>query len=174
MNSLTYFIYIILGISLLISHNLSANLSTSPSTFLATKTQDQQDKLPRIRGFTIPIKVKLISYEVTAKQINNYADISLSISNPSRKTIKVEIIQITVVVAGSNQVFLSAAPQELGASYKIAIEPGESRVLEYHLQSVSIRSQRKQKVIAVIRYRQDEKPESVALSYLEQVAVRNR
>ena len=148
--------------SKLINSNLSASMNLA---------NNLPDNLPEIRGFNIPMTVKLVPYEVTAQNGTNYAEISLNISNTSRRDVEVQISQVTVLAGGENYVLLSATPQELGLSSKISIQPGDVKVLNYRLKSESKRYQRGQKVVALIYYQQDGHLTGIAVSNSEQVSV---
>ena len=169
-----YLACLTMGISLMTSCNMASEPTNFASQLPPTMISTPGDNLPNLSGFNIPITVQLIPYEVAGEKVIDYADISLAISNTSRRETTVEIIQIAVLAAGSNQVLLVAMPQELGLPSKVSMNPGETQNLEYHLRSEVRRYESGQRVIAAIRYRQSGKPENLALSNSEQVTVRNR
>ncbi len=117
------------------------------------------------------VTVKLVPYEILVEKATSYADISLTMSNLSQNDIKIEVEQIEIVTAGSERVLMSSTHQDLKLPAKIAIQPGESRILEYRLKSESKIYQPGQYVIARISYRQNEQTEQVVQSSPEAVAL---
>lgn len=161
-----------IAISCMVSSSSESKLINSNPSVPMNLANNLPDNLPEIRGFNIPMTVKLIPYEVTTQNGTNYAEISLNISNTSRRSVEVEISQVTVLTGGENHVLLSATPQDLGVSPNISMQPGDIKVLNYRLKSESKRYQSGQKVVALIYYQQDGHLKGVAVSNSEQVSVK--
>lgn len=128
------------------------------------------NKSTDLSTFNLPLTVKLLPYQVFSKKALSYADILITITNTSIKTVEVEITQLLVVTSENNQVLMSSTPQELALPSKLSLESGGTRVLEYRLKSESTLYQRGQEVMALIHYRQNNQPEAVVESKAEQAA----
>ncbi|MFE1748442.1 hypothetical protein [Coleofasciculus sp. H7-2] len=113
--------------------------------------------------------IKLLPYEILAGTAISYADISLAFTNTSKKNQLIEISQIEIVPANSEQVLMSATPQELERPAKVVL-PGESQVLEYRLKCKSKIYRRGEKAIARIHYQLNGQPQTVAQSDSQAVA----
>ena len=158
-----------IGISCMISSSTEPKVINSNPSVPMNLANNPPDNLPEISGFNIPMTVKLVPYELTTQNGTNYAEISLKISNTSRRSVEVEISQVSVLTGGENHVLLSATPQEVGVSPKISTQPGDVKVLNYRLKSESKRYQSGQKVVALIYYQQDGHLNGVAVSNSEKI-----
>jgi hypothetical protein len=114
--------------------------------------------------------IKLLPYEILAGTAISYADISLGFSNSSKKNQAIEISQIEIVPQNSEQVLMSATPQELERPAKVVLKPGESKVLEYRLKCKSKIYQRGENAIARIHYLLNGQTQTVAHSDSQAVA----
>jgi hypothetical protein len=170
LNCITIFV---IGSSLMTSSNFESEPINSNPLVPLNLANKLPDNLPKISGFNVPMIVKLVPYEVPAQGGTNYADVSLKISNTSRRKVEVEISQITVLAGESNYVLLNATTQELGVPSQVSMQPGDIKVFNYKLKSESKRYQRGQEVLALIYYRQDGNFTGVAVSNSEQVTVKN-
>jgi hypothetical protein len=121
----------------------------------------------------IPVKVKLLPYQVLAARSRSYADILVTITNTSEKPREIEISQIAVLLTDSQQIIMNSTSQELGITNRIIfMPPGENRVLEYRLMSEGQLYRIGQEVMALIYYKQDGEPERVIQSNSEGVIFR--
>ncbi|MBD2541255.1 hypothetical protein H6G60_20930 [Coleofasciculus sp. FACHB-SPT36] len=114
--------------------------------------------------------IKLLPYEILAGTTISYADISLGFTNPSKKNQLIEISQIEIVPAKSEEVLMSATPQELERPAKVVLKPGESKVLEYRLKCKSKIYRRGENAIARIHYQLNGQTQTVAQSDSQAVA----
>ncbi|MBD1897031.1 hypothetical protein [Coleofasciculus sp. FACHB-129] len=114
--------------------------------------------------------IKLLPYEILARTAISYADISLSFTNPSKKNQLIEISKIEIVPAKSEEVLMSATPQELERPAKVVLKPGESKVLEYRLKCKSKIYRRGENAIAHIHYQLNGQTQTVAQSESQAVA----
>ena len=106
LNCITIFV---IGSSLMTSSNFESE-PINPNPLVPLNLANKlPDNLPKISGFNVPMIVKLVPYEVPAQGGTNYADVSLKISNTSRRKVEVEISQITVLAGESNYVLLNAS-----------------------------------------------------------------
>ena len=153
----------------LISLN-SDNFFSNFTSLVPLMANPTPNKSTDLSSFNLPLTVKLLPYQVFSKKALSYADILITITNTSTKTVEVEITQLLVVTSENNQVLMSSTPQELALPSKLSLESGETRVLEYRLKSESTLYQRGQEVMALIHYRQNNQPEAVVESKAEQAA----
>ncbi|MEW5857026.1 MAG: hypothetical protein AB1861_06545 [Cyanobacteriota bacterium] len=114
--------------------------------------------------------IKLLPYEISAGTAISYADISLTFTNPSKKNQVIEISQIEIVPVNSEEVLMSATPQELERPAKVVLKPGESKVLEYRLKCKSKIYRRGENAIARIHYQLNGQTQTVAQSDSQAVA----
>lgn len=142
------------------------NLRDSPQQSLSRKRQIGSNS----QRANMTMTIKLLPYEILAGTAISYADISLTFTNPSKKNQVIEISQIEIVPANSEQVLMSATPQELERPAKVVLKPGESKVLEYRLKCKSKIYRRGENAIARIHYQLNGQTQTVAHSDSQAVA----
>jgi hypothetical protein len=173
MKLLRFLVFLFIGTSLMTLSNIGSDETSANPLNPATASQVQKDNLPN-SGSNALIKVELVPYKVSAENMRNYADISLTLSNFSRTSIEIEITQVAVLASGSNQVLLVATPEELNVSSRVSLQAGNNKVLKYRLRSGQERYKGISKVVAVVSYRQNGDSEKAAVSDSVLVTVKKR
>ncbi|MBD2048353.1 hypothetical protein H6F78_22610 [Coleofasciculus sp. FACHB-64] len=142
------------------------NLRDSPQQSLS---RERQIGINSQRA-NMTMTIQLLPYEILAGTAISYADISLVFTNLSKKNQVIEISQIEIVPVNSEQVLMSATPQELERPAKVLLKPGESKVLEYRLKCKSKIYRRGENAIAHIHYQLNGRTQTVAQSESQAVA----
>ena len=163
-----------IALILLTTSNYNSKMAAANRNNIAENINDQKDNTPKFTGLTIPITIKLTSPQRNSQQVDNQASILLNMENTSRKTISIEVSQISVLVGGSNIVLMSATPEDLGSTARILLQPGEKKTFQYRLRSKYQLPPNAQTIVALVYYRQDAKSQQVAASNSEQLPTRNR
>lgn len=149
---------------------LSRSLAVAPATTFSQRINSQPDKLPNVRRADVSVTVKLRAYEFLGGKVVSFADVSLTLSNPTQKNVEFELIRTEIVASDSDKVLMSASRQELKLPHTISLKPGESRVLEYRVKSGDRVYQKGQRVIAKVRYDINGQPTQTAQSNIQSVA----
>jgi hypothetical protein len=170
MDFLTCLTCIALGTSFMIACEQQLELSRFKVGVPSSQINSQSKGALDSKKANVSITVNLLPYEILDRQATSYGDISLTLSNSSEKEIEVEVIRLEIVAASAGRVLMSSTPQVLNLPAKISLRSGETRTVEYRLQSASKLYQKGQDAFARIRYRHTDQSERVIQSNPEAVA----
>lgn len=139
----------------------------------ANRLKPMRPKLPRSPQSpprNMSITIKLLPYEILAGTATSYADIAITVANPTTTPIVVTVNQIDITAAATQTVLLRSTPKMLGSARQIRLQAGETRTVDVRLETPTQIYQPGQPVTAVVRYQRNTEPERITQSGPESVA----